>query len=80
MEQLIYLKTWEISNLKADLKRWLRYHTLLFNFTQQNTNNAKNEYKYLTVFVFVLQGTSLTGLNLRTSNMAENTMFSQKKK
>ena len=31
---------------------WKRYCVLLFNFTQWSTNNAKNEYKYLTVLYF----------------------------
>ena len=43
------------------------YLILLFNFS---TNNAKNEYKYL--MVFVLQKTGLTGFNLQMSHMAEN--------
>ena len=34
------------------------YEILLFNFTQQSTNNTQNEYKYLTIFV--LQKTGLT--------------------
>ena len=46
---------------------------LLFNFTQQSTNNTQNEYKCL--MVFVLQVTSLTSF-LQTSHKAENASFS----
>ena len=46
---------------------------LLFNFTQQITNNTQNKYKYL--MVFLLQMTGLTNF-LQTLHEAENASFS----
>ena len=60
------------------LEQTCQLHYDLFNFTQHSTYNAKNEYKYLTVFV--LQKTGLTGFNLQTPHIAENAWFSEGKK
>ena len=54
------------------------YCALLFNFTQTSKNNAKNEYKYLTVFV--LQKTGLTGFHLQTLHGRKYIVFRRKQR
>ena len=45
----------------------MKYTMLLFNFTQWNTNNTQNEYKYLKAFI--LHKAGLTGINLQLSHV-----------